>query len=223
VVPAAEIDAVIARSDHWTTTFGLMRADLNGGGARKPSGYMTPPPSAIADGLSARMREKAAGRPCFGLYWHSDQHQGQVKSVPLARLVPLLTRQDVHWVILQRGFGLRRLIEAGLDADVTVADDVLPFDDAGALMARLDGVVSICAWPFHLAGAVGTLVWLLAGRILAARHLNSDGASHLYRDCATVIRQPGLGDWPGAIARMNRELDTVVAEFAAAARVKGPG
>ncbi len=214
VVPAVEIDAIIARSDHWTTTFGLMRADFNGGGARKPSGYMSPPPSAIADGLTARMRAKAAGRPCLGLYWHSDQHQGQMKSVPLARLVPLLARRDVHWVILQRGFGLRRLIEAGLDGDVTIADDDLPFDDAGALVARLDGMVSICAWPFHLAGALGTRAWLLAGRALAARHLNSDGPSHLYPDCATVVRQPTMGDWPGVVARMNRELDAFVAGFA---------
>jgi hypothetical protein len=223
VVPVQEMNAAIAGSDYWTTTFGLARAELNGGGSRRPSGYMTPPPSDIADGLSARMREKAAGRPCLGLYWHSDQHLGHVKSVPMARLIPLLTRRDVHWVILQRGYGLRRLIEAGLNADVTVADDVLPFDDAGALMARLDGMVSICAWPFHLAGAVGTRVWLLAGRILSARHLNSDGASYLYPDCATVVRQPTLGDWPGAIARMNRELDAFVAGFTVPAPKDGHG
>lgn len=223
VVPAREIDAAVSISDYWTHTFGLARAELVGGGARRPSGYMTPPPSAIADRLSARMRDKAAGRPCLGLYWHSDQHQGHVKSVPLARLVPLLARRDVHWVILQRGFGLRRLIEAGLDADVTIADDFLPFDDAGALMARLDGMVSICAWPFHLAGALGTRVWLLAGSILSTRHLNSDGTSHLYSDCATVVRQPTLGDWPGAIARMNHELDAFVAGFAASAPEAGQG
>lgn len=209
----AEFETAIAGSDYWTSSFGLVRAELHGGGARKTSGYMTPPPSQSADTLAREIRARAAGRPSIGLYWYSDQAQGDVKSVPLPRLAPLFAREDVHWVILQRGFGLRRMLEARLGATATVPVRELPFDDAGALFTRLDGVVSICAWPFHLAGAVGTRTWLLAGRVMSARHLNSERQSFLYPDCATIVRQPAMGDWAGAIARLNADLDEFVAGF----------
>ncbi|MGC5780596.1 hypothetical protein [Methylobacterium sp. NFXW15] len=207
VVGFGEVDAAKQRSDFWVGTFGLIRADLAGGAACKASGYLTPPDSMQAQAIARRMRGRAQGRPCIGLYWHSDAPGGETKSVPLHCLIPLLARDDIHWVILQQGFGLRRFVEAGLDRHATVVDADLPFDDAGALFRELDGLASIDAWPFNLAGAVGTRTWLMAGRILEAIHHNSERDSFLYSDCATIARQPKVGDWPGAIARLNAELD----------------
>ncbi|WP_378971626.1 tetratricopeptide repeat protein [Methylobacterium komagatae] len=204
LVSLDEMEAARSRSDCWVGTFGLARA-----GGESASGYLRAPPSAQAEAILQQARSRAAGRPCIGLYWYSDMDLGEAKSIPLAAIAPLLARSDIHWVILQRGFGLRRLhaAEIGLDATVTVVD--LPFDDAGALIAGLDGVASICAWPFHLAGALGVRTWLIAGRVLDGRHMNRERDSVVYPACATLMRQPTVGDWPGAIALLMGELDAL--------------
>ncbi|MGC5780092.1 tetratricopeptide repeat protein [Methylobacterium sp. NFXW15] len=204
LVGLEELEAARSRSECWIGTFGLARA-----GGESASGYLRAPPSAQADAILRQARSRAAGRPCIGLYWHSDMDLGEAKSIPLPALAPLFARTDIHWVILQRGFGLRRLQAAEIARDATVTRVELPFDDAGALIAGLDGVASICAWPFHLAGALGVRTWLLAGRVLDGRHLNRERDSVVYPACATLVRQPTVGDWPGAIALLMGELDAL--------------
>lgn len=145
------------------------------------------------------MRAAANGRPAIGIYWHSDADAGEGKSVPLYALLPLLEMAEVHWVVLQRGFGRRRLIAAGLQCGMTVVDADLTFDETAALIARLDGVVSICASIFHLAAALGVRSCLLAGRVLHSRHENRERESVLYPGIATLARQPTHGDWRGAV------------------------
>lgn len=214
VVTPEEQNALLARSDLWVPVFGLLRVAASVGDGVETGGYLAAADSEAATRLAQAMRDRAAGRPCLGLYWHSDRDLGEHKSAPLAAMMPLLARSDVHWLILQRGFGLRRFLDAGLGTATTVMGEDLSFDDTAALMNRLDGVVSICAWPFHLAGALGLRTWLLAGRVMDSRHLNRERMSVLYSDCANLVRQPRIGDWPGAVARMNRELDAFVAGFA---------
>ncbi len=210
VIDFSEAAAVIGRSDFWVPVPGLKRVAVLSGEVTGRGGYLMAPPSAVAAPLARAMRERAAGRPCVGLYWHSDRDLGEHKSVPLPALWPLFARRDVHWVILQRGFGLRRLHACGLGAEATVLGDDLSFDDTAAVMAQLDGVASICAWAFHLAGALGVRAWLLAGRVMDCRHLDRERDSVLYADCASLVRQPRIGDWPGAIARLTDELDAFV-------------
>lgn len=203
VVGPDEAEATRRHSDFWVGTYGLARVGEGSTGA-----YLTAPPSERVDAMLHGIRARAAGRPCIGLYWHSDMHHGEAKSIPLPALAPLFARRDVHWVILQRGFGLRRMREAGLGDDATVMGEELPFDETGALIAGLDGVATICAWPYHLSGALGTRTWLLAGRVMDGRHLNRERDSVLYPACASLVRQPAAGDWPGAIALLMKELDS---------------
>ena len=209
VVDFPEAEAAIGRSDVWVPIPGLKRVAVLSREVAWRGGYLKAPESDVAPALVRAMRERAAGRPCVGLYWHSDRDLGEHKSVPLSALWPLFARQDVHWVILQRGFGLRRLRASGLGAEATVLGDDLSFDDTAAVMAGLDGVVSICAWAFHLAGALGLRTWLLAGRVMDCRHLDREHDAVLYADCASLVRQPRIGDWPGAIARLTAELDVL--------------
>jgi len=207
MVDLSGANLAIERADLWVPVPGLKRVALSSEGrAVETGGYLTAPESATAATLAHEMRSRAAGRPCIGLYWHSDRDLGEHKSVPLPALAPLFARDDVHWVILQRGFGLRQWHQAEFGAGVTVLGDDLSFDETAAVMAQLDGVVSICAWAFHLAGALGLRTWLLAGRVMDCRHLDRERESVLYADCASLVRQPRIGDWAGAVARLGAEL-----------------
>jgi hypothetical protein len=205
--PWDQMEALKASSDYWVQTFGLERLRLFGApqAPRKP--YLRAPACPDIDLLAQDIRRQAKGRPCLGLYWHSDADGGETKSVPLHNILPLLARKDIHWVIFQRGYGLRRLRSAGFDANVTVLNENLTFDQVGALMPRLDAMVSICAWSFHLAAALGVKTWLLAGRLLAPRHENRERDSVLYPGVATLARQPRCGDWRGAIQILTADID----------------
>ncbi|MBE7199220.1 MAG: hypothetical protein INR70_15670 [Parafilimonas terrae] len=217
MVDLSEANLAIGRADLWAPVPGLKRVALSPEGrAVETGGYLTAPKSTTAEALAQEMRSRAAGRPCLGLYWHSDRDLGEHKSIPLPALAPIIARGDVHWVILQRGFGLRQWRRAEFGAGATLVGDDLSFDETAALMAQLDGVVSICAWAFHLAGALGLRTWLLAGRVMDCRHLNRERDSVLYADCASLVRQHRIGDWAGAVTRLNAELDAFTLPAASA-------
>lgn len=209
-----DIDALIARCDYWVSDFGLLRAEaLCPSAPIAPTGYLIAPRSDAIDTIAAAMRAQADGRPCIGIYWHSDAQSGITKSVPFYEILPLLSRHDIHWVILQGGFGQRQFQRLHLPGTFTRNAGSMSFDDVGALMAQLDGVVSVCAYPVHLAGALGIRCWMLASRAMNHRHMNAETHSVLYPDSVTIHRQPTLGDWKGAVASLTRELDAFVAAF----------
>jgi hypothetical protein len=121
----------------------------------------------------------------------------------------------VHWVLVQRGFALRqwqeRLGDHPLNEAVSVLDEDLDFDTTAAVLARLDGMATICAWSLHLAAALGVRCWLLAARVLSPRHENHERESVLYPGTVTLARQPACGDWAGAVAQANADLDGWIA------------
>ena len=207
VRPWDQTEALKASSDYWVQTFGLERLRLFGAPQAPKIPYLRAPACPDIDLLAQDIRQQANGRPCIGLYWHSDADGGETKSVPLHNILPLLARKYIHWVIFQRGYGLRRLRSVGFDANVTVLNENLTFDQAGALMLQLDAMVSICAWSFHLAAALGVKTWLLAGRVMNPRHENSERDSVLYPGVATLARQPRCGDWRGAIQILTDDID----------------
>jgi hypothetical protein len=193
-------------SDYWAGVYGLEHARLLGAPQGARSAYLTAPFSLKSELIAQTMRQNAKGRPCVGLYWHSDADGGESKSVPMHEMLRLFSNHDIHWVILQRGYGLRRLMQSGLSSNTTVLEEDLSFDETGALMTKLDGVISICAWSLHLAAALGVKTWLLAGRVLNARHENREKASVLYPGIVTLARQPSHGDWGGAIRFLDQDI-----------------
>ena len=206
----ADLDTIIDQCDYWVSDFGLLRAEAllpSPAAPIRSTGYLTAPQNHAVDPIAANMRAAAGRRPCIGVYWHSDAQSGITKSVPFHKMLPLLLRRDIHWVILQGGFGQRQFQRHHLPGTFTRNAGSMTFDDMGTLMTHLDGVVSICAYPVHLAGALGTRCWMLASRAMNHRHLNEETASALYPDVVTINRQPTLGDWKGAVASLMRELD----------------
>ena len=210
VLPISELERMKAETDYWCGTFGLERARLLGAPQGAARAYLTAPYSSKADVQLQKIETRAAGKPCVGIYWHSDADGGEGKSLSLVDVLPLLQDTSVHWVIFQRGYGLRRFELANLDSSYTIVDEDLTFDETGAVMTRLSGMVSICAWTLHLAAALGVRTWLLGGNVLSSRHENRERESVLYPGIVTINRQSKTGSWAEAVAKTRTEILSTV-------------
>jgi tetratricopeptide (TPR) repeat protein len=157
--------------------------------------------AARAQGWAERL---PAQGPLIGIAWagRRTHHNDQNRSLPLARLAPLLRRPDARFVSLQRE--LRPGDEAILRECPGVLDlGGVPDDlaDTAALIARLDAVISVDTAVAHLAGALGRRLYLLLPFAADFRWLRGAEGSAWY-PTAQLIRQPAFGDWDGAVARL---------------------
>ncbi len=102
-------------------------------------------------------------RPRIGLVWYGSRgfRGDRYRSVPLEAFAPLLMRDDVAWVSLQKarpdGAVAAELTERLIDC----MDEVKDFADTAALIAELDLVISVDTGVAHLAGALGKPTWVL--------------------------------------------------------------
>jgi hypothetical protein len=87
------------------------------------------------------------------------------------------------------------------------------FADTAALIARLDLVVSVDTAVAHLAGSVGTPLWVLLGPGQADYRWGPDGEATAWYPRARLFRA-GVGGWSPLV-------ETVAAELAQAARQAG--
>jgi len=131
------------------------------------------------------------------------------RSVTLDRLAPLLAVEGARFVSLQKD---RRAEEDPaawgiIDPMAAVGD----FADTAAIMAQLDLVIAVDTSVVHLAGALGTPVWLLNRFDNCWRWLRGRDDSPWY-PTLRQFRQPVLGDWDSVIAEAAEALATLVAE-----------
>src|SRR6185503_16263615 len=78
-------------------------------------------------------------------------------------------------------------------------------EETAALMAALDGVVSVCSWVVHLAGALGRPTLALAPYAPEWRYGHS-GDRMLWYPSVRVMRQPAFGDWDSLLASLRSAL-----------------
>jgi len=152
-------------------------------------------------------RMEALGRPRIALAWAgSSLHANdRNRSIALARLGPLLETQ-VRFVSIQRE--LRDGEAEILHGDSRIAHlggELADFADAAAVIALADLVVSVDTSVAHLAGAMGRPVFILLPFAADWRWM-LDRADTPWYPTARLFRQPALGDWDGAIARVRAEL-----------------
>lgn len=132
-------------------------------GLAMPAPYLRAEPDAIA-----AWRARLAPLPGLkvGLAWAGDPRPGdrqahqidRRRSVPLARLAPLLATPNVTFVSLQKGQGAAEAAEHGL---LDWTGDLADYADTAALMMALDLIVSVDTSVVHAAGALGRPVWML--------------------------------------------------------------
>ena len=215
IASAQGVDAVIDHPsehafDYWTDPFGLCVYMQPQVGFAASHSYLQIPDSDFAQTLLPQIRERAAGRRCIALSWYSDAGS-ETRSVALAHLLPLFGLSNVHWVIVQRGYALDELRTTGLAEQCSVVSEDATFDDTAAIVAGLDGVVTIESYMLHLAGAIGKPVYFMAGRTLDWRHMNEETRSVWY-PTVRLMRQPTMGDWRAVVDELvahfkNEDLD----------------
>lgn len=156
----------------------------------------------------ARWRSRLAGdaRRRIGLVWAGRRKPDPRRSMTLADLAPLLGVTNVHWISLQKGDAAAETRQP--PAGLFVSDwtsELNDFSDTAALLANLDGVVTIDTAVAHLAGAMGKPVFLLLPRFATWRWL-LDRADSPWYPTMRLFRQEKSGDWPSAVGEVVRAL-----------------
>jgi len=170
----------------------------------------------------AAAAEPPRARRRIGLAWAGSRafSNDRRRSLRLAILGPLLERDDVEWIGLQReipaadadAFASARARHPRLGDGVDAAD----FEDTARRLETIDLVLAVDTAVAHLAGAMGRPVWI-------ALPFAPDFRWQLGRDdspwypTARLFRQPEPGAWERVVASLARALDE---ELASARRVE---
>ena len=128
------------------------------------------------------------------------------RSTSLATLAPLGTLPGVSLVSLQTGAPAAQA--HALPPGMILADPmagVADFADTAAIVAHLDVVVSVDTAVAHLAGALGTPVFLLDRYDSCWRWLAGRDDSPWYPSLR-IFRQPRMGDWTPVVGQVAAAL-----------------
>jgi tetratricopeptide (TPR) repeat protein len=143
-----------------------------------------------------------------GLAWsgHRDNARDHERSIPFARLLPLLAIPRTSFVSLQKD------VRATDAEDVTSCGDMFDlradlrdFADTAAVIAQLDIVITVDTAVAHLAGAMGKPVWVLLPRVPDFRWLLDRTTSPWYPS-ARLFRKGQTDTWDDVVAGVAAEL-----------------
>jgi tetratricopeptide (TPR) repeat protein len=151
----------------------------------------------------------------IGIVWKgSPRHkQDHLRSVGPREFAPLAGMAGVHLFSLQVGESaedLPVLEELGV-TDLGSRFDPSTFADAAAVVRNLDLVITVDTAVAHLAGALGTPVWLALPYRPDWRWLLDREDSPWY-PTMRLFRQPQPGQWPAVFERMAKELARLVTQ-----------
>ena len=146
-----------------------------------------------------------------GIAWQGNpQYDGdRFRSIPLAQFAPLASA-GVELISLQKGAGREQLASLGIDFPIHQLDG--PIDDAhgafmdtAAIIKNLDLVVSCDSAVAHLAGALGTRVWLALSTAADWRWMLERDDSPWY-PTMRLFRQKKEGRWSEVIDEVLQDL-----------------
>jgi tetratricopeptide (TPR) repeat protein len=171
--------------------------------------YIAAPSDRIAAWASSLPKEGVR----VGLAWsgHRDNVRDHERSIPFARLAPLMRVAGTRFVSLQKDL-------RAADADdfrrcgeiINLSDELRDFADTAAVIAGLDLVITVDTAVAHLAGAMGKPVWLLLPRVPDFRWLLDRTTSPWY-PTARLFRKRGAETWDTVIAQAATELAALAA------------
>ncbi len=172
--------------------------------------YLAP---AEADVASWRARlPPRRGRLRVGFAWSGARaHDNDVnRSLRLATLAPLFDLADIDFVSLQHEVREEDAALLHSRGDIVrIGQDFSDFADTAAAIASLDAVIAVDTAVAHLAGAMGKPLYLLLPFAADFRWLRERGDSPWYPS-ARLFRQPGFGDWDGAVGALRAALLDVI-------------
>ncbi|HXP95073.1 MAG TPA: glycosyltransferase family 9 protein, partial [Telmatospirillum sp.] len=133
------------------------------------------------------------------------------RSMPLAKLAPLLALPGVSFVSLQKGPPTAQITLLPAESrPLHLMEDVSDFADTADLLANLDLVISVDTSVAHLAGAMGKPVWILSRFDGCWRWLTGRDDSPWY-PTARLFRQTTPGDWDAPVRRVVAQMEHLVA------------
>lgn len=144
--------------------------------------------------------------PRVGLAWQGNpQYQrDRQRSIPFAALAPLLDVPGVSFVSLQGGPAAQQVAE-----DPRVLSIGGDLADAAAAIAELDVLISVDSGLAHLAGALGTPVWLALSALADWRWM-CDRTDTPWYPRTRLVRQARPGDWAPVVSALSRGVDALV-------------
>lgn len=147
----------------------------------------------------------------IGISWRGGlkTSRGHLRSISLARWLPVLRLKGVHFINLQYGPCKDELDAIRRQTGVTIhnwEEAHTDFDELAALLCAMDIVVSVCTAVIHLAGALGRPTWVLVPAVPEWRYL-SRGEHLPWYPSVKMFRQHALHDWKEVIQKIASELE----------------
>ena len=176
----------------------------------EPATIPAPAPYIAAAGDEIRLWRELLprGQRRIGVAWAGDPaHDNDVnRSMRLKALAPVFDMPDVDFVSLQYKTGEK---DVGTLQDFPnlfrLERSFRDFADTAAVVASLDAVISVDSAVAHLAGAMGTELFVLLPLGADFRWLRERADSPWY-PTARLLRQTQFGDWSGVIESLAAEL-----------------
>jgi Flp pilus assembly protein TadD len=161
--------------------------------------------------LTERWRQRLLQLPPrrnIGIVWAGNpaQRTDRFRSMKLSQMASLAQVKNARFISLQKGEPSVQVKSPppGIELHDWSAE-LQDLADAAALMSALDGVISVCTAPAHLAGALGKPVWLLLAKDSDWRWL-ADRSDSPWYPTMRLFRQRQAGQWKEPIERIAREL-----------------
>ncbi|SAK99049.1 tetratricopeptide repeat protein [Caballeronia ptereochthonis] len=147
----------------------------------------------------------------IGIAWSGRVQPGETRSAPVEALAPLFALEGIDWIVLQPFLTGRErdVLRAHPNArSIHCLEGRLDnFADTGAIVDRLDAVVSVDTSVAHLAGALGKPVWVMLP-FAADWRWGVDAAGSAWYPGARLVRQRAPGEWREVIEQTAAELRT---------------
>jgi Tfp pilus assembly protein PilF len=194
-----------------TVAMGSLPYAFRRSGASFPGAPYLVPEQATAQRWADRLGPRRA-RLRLGVSWRGGLKAtgAAARSMPLATLMPLLTRPDLEVVSLQYGDVSDELaaVNAGLASPLRAfaPAEIDDFQDLAGLVANLDVVVTVQTALAHLTGALGRPGLVMIPERPEWRYGASGEAMPWYRSLRLVRQGPGEG-WAPVVRRVGVALE----------------
>jgi len=143
-------------------------------------------------------------KPRVGVVWagRPEHSRDRQRSVPLASLLPLRDVAGVRFVGMQKGPAVAQaeIVPERVDW-LSVGPESDDLEDAAAIVAGLDLVITVDTAIAHLGGVMGKTVWMLVADPPDFRW-GLEGEATPWYPTLRLFRQPVPGDWVTPVTRM---------------------
>jgi Glycosyltransferase family 9 (heptosyltransferase) len=192
----------------WTEPFALFTSLFPVLGHAPLARYIEPVESNGADAILDDIRRRAGGRRCIGIFWSSCESANNFanRSLRLPDLDPLFnSTDDVHWVVMQRGFERKRWLLDPRSADperfTTLPDTTLA--QSLSIIDGLDAFVGNDGGLSHIAGALGKRSYMFLNQVADWRYERDPQRTPWY-PAMRLVRARSLGDWDDVVRNLQQ-------------------